>query len=533
MALDSGTLTQGVYHIHISTYALPLLHFRVTYGLIELVFHCLPLLPGSVFVSSASLSLPPSPSLSLVVHAAQLMQVLDRYQTRLHQAGNADHDEEFEYVRQIVASPIFHQFLRGEISRDDFGISRASQEVVSAELSTEAIVNELTSSEIQKRRLARRKSLKALRNAVMSSAVTHQPPPVTSAGTRKGHLSSRSSETSSSASSPSKHTHVKSYSGSEGTRNTVHQPDTPRAPHAVVRPPAPSGDRRGHAIVDKAADSPMTNGTDIDTPLEGLVGGREPTVMPISPSRTTGNEAILSPRIRNLSNSTNTLIERLSPPIESPTKGRLMGNGRGLAESHPNVHSLGLHRPEMDTDLFSTPLRMLSPNLVPEWNGNDRYPNESVDHSVSPHVLTAHHPHLHYTPSPTSHHPFVTKSTTPHHRLTTETPRPSPLAPPPYNHLHINTHAQHRRSKSFEDILNSPEFDPLNFHRTPIPQSVVAPQIEMEPPGTPTGSRKRVIRFQLILEKGNEGLGFLVKNREGGEGGLVVQYLSPGGLAER
>ena len=69
------------------------------------------------------------------------MHVLDQYQSRLHEAGNEEHDEEIEYVRQIVASPIFHQFLRGETAQEEnIHIQQASRDVLSAEISTEALL---------------------------------------------------------------------------------------------------------------------------------------------------------------------------------------------------------------------------------------------------------------------------------------------------------------------------------------------------------------------------------------------------------
>ena len=447
------------------------------------------------------------------------MQVLDRYQTMLHEAGNEAHDEEFEYVRQILASQIFHQFLSGEKHGNESEISRASQDLLSTDLSTEAVVSELTNSEIQRRRMARRKSLRLLRDAVMPTT-PHSPAP------RKLHSSSRSSETSSSVStsSPSKHAHAKSRSGPEPVRVSVQPEPKPLPPHSP-------GNQHTHddGKERKTAFSKLTNGTDIDTPLDGLGD----TSSPSSPSKAFDDPSILSPRVRNLSNSTNTLIERLSPTYDSPQKGYPISNGHVTAESHPNVHGLGLNRPEMDKDLFSMPLNMFDPNLVPEWDRRDQYVTQTADNPLPPPTTPLSHvsprPHLHYAPSPSSHvsqPPLLTKSSTQQQRVTTATRHPLP-APPPYNHHHIPT--THQRSKSFEEILNSPEFDPLNFHRTPIPQSVMTPQENIR---NPNGGQIRGNHFQLILEKGSEGLGFLVTNCEGGKGGLVVQSLSPGGLAE-
>ena len=452
------------------------------------------------------------------------MQVLDQYQSRLHRAGNDEHDEEFEYVRQIVASSIFHRFLRGEISQEEeTQISLASQDVLSADFASEAIVSELTGSDIQKRRLARRKSLKALRNAVL---------PQTSLAAKKTHslaesarpTSEAASANTTSTTSPLKHTHMKSLSGPETARMAVQDPRPRGVAYATDHLP-----RR------ERAPSPVFNGRDIDTPLEGL---ERSAPGPVSPGRRPSEESSnLGPRVRNLSNSTNTLIERLSPPSESPTKGRSFSNNKVSSESQPNVHGLGLNRPEMDLDLFTSQRHVLGnsgPSLVPEWDPADHYSNGGSGLAADippPSHLTR--PHLHYSPSPSSHtppRPFPSDSTSQHRLTTTEPHRhPPPAPPPPYPQLPVGT--SHRRTKSFEDILNSPEFDPLNFHRTPIPPSLMTPRVEVDDPGTPVGGRNRV--FHLMLEKGADGLGFLVKNREGREGGLVVQYLSPGGLAER
>ena len=209
------------------------------------------------------------------------------------------------------------------------------------------------------------------------------------------------------------------------------------------------------------------------------------------------------------------------------------------------MHSVGLNRPEMDKDLFSIPRHVLSPTLVPEWAGKDHFANDGglVGHPFHPPTSTSSSSHPHNTHFPPSTAPLhthraavatATGSTPvpPQHRLAPavgDAPRHPPPAPRPYEPLPNSTH---KRSKSFEDILNSPEFDPLNFHQTPIPPHSIlpgAPQLE-NPPGGTQGTR--VLSFDIFLEKGSVGLGFLVNQREGGEGGLVVQCLSPGGPAE-
>jgi hypothetical protein len=486
----------------------------------------------------------------MALDSAHLMQVLDQYQSRLHEAGNEEHDEEIEYVRQIVASPIFHQFLRGGTAQEEnVHIQQASRDVLSAELSTEALLSKLTSSDIQRRRLARRKSLKALRNAVMP--VNQHPPskksPHPSSSSSPpfgshhggGHAPSRSGEPSSLSSattSPLKHAHhTKSYSGPESVRTAVAVATGAESqpPHHVDRGPVSShGNSSSHTPSSQPPSSLMTNGGDIDTPLEGL---GVTVKSPVSPRRPPDSNS-LSPRTRNLSNSTNTLIERLSPPVQSPTKGHQISTGRVSAESHPNVHSLGLNRPEMDKDLFSIPRHVLSP----EWaGGKDRFPNERGVVNLPLHPPLPPHPHSHYNATPNSTHrtPVAVAKASPSARLplASEIPRHPPPALPPYEPLQNSTH---KRSKSFEDILNSPEFDPLNFHRTPIPpHPMLGPQVENPSLGVTAtaqgGRNQRGVYFDIYLEKGSEGLGFLVNNREGGEGGLVIQYLSPGGPAEQ
>ena len=425
---------------------------------------------------------------------------------------------------------------------DNSEIQQASREVLSTEFSTEALLSELTSGDIQKRRLARRKSLKALRNAVLP-ATQHLPSKkshpssssLSSGGHHGGHAPSRSSEPSSVSSattSPLKHAHhAKSYSGPESVRTAVAVATgvEPLLHHHTDRGPASS--HGSNHTPPAPPSSLMTNGGgDIDTPLEGL--GR--TVRsPVSPHRTSESNT-LSPRIRNLSNSTNTLIERLSPPVQSPTKGHPISSGRVCAESHPNVHSLGLNRPEMDKDLFSIPRHVLSP----EWVGKERFPNERDTANLPLHPPPPSHTHSHYNPSHPPHRtPVAMAMASPSARLPLggEIPRHPPPAPPPYDPLQ---NSAHKRSKSFEDILNSPEFDPLNFHRTPIPPHPMlgGPQMENSSVGVanaPGARNHRTVCFDIFLEKGNEGLGFLVNNREGGEGGLVVQCLSAGGPAER
>ena len=440
-------------------------------------------------------------------------------------------------MKQIVVSPIFHQFLRGETAQEEnVQIQQATRDILSADLSTEALLSELTSSDIQKRRLARRKSLKALRNAVMpssqhppskkshhsSSSATSPSIPYHSVGHAPSRTSEQTSLSSSATTSPLKHGHhTKSYSGPESVRTAVavatgvdSQPPHHHLSHGIAAPPP------------HLPPSLMTNGGgDIDTPVEGLVKS------PVSPRRPPESN-LLSPRIRNLSNSTNTLIERLSPPVQSPTKGHMISSGRVTAESHPNVHSLGLNRPEMDKDLFSIPRHVLSS----EWaSGNETRGVVNLPPHPPP------HPHSHYnTPSNPSHLPHrtpVAMATPVRLPLTSDVPRHPPPAPPP-SYEQPSQDSAHKRSKSFEDILNSPEFDPLNFHRTPIPpHPILGPQVENSALGVAStgqgGRNHSTLCFDIYLEKGSEGLGFLVNNREGGEGGLVVQGLSSGGPAEQ
>ena len=430
------------------------------------------------------------------------MQVLDRYQTRLHQAGNERHDEEIEYVRQIVASPIFQRFLKGEITPEEKSkISIASQNVISADIVPEMFVSELTSSDIQKQRLARRKSLKALRNAVMphSTPLTRKSQPPFSTSPQYG--SPRQSESSSIASgSPVKQFHTKSLSGS-GSESARINVQTPVAYASSSNP--------GRQRVS------IANGADVNLPLVSVEVSSSPLLRRAS---TEQSSSLSGPQTQQMSNSTNTLIERVSPLPETLEKGgQPFSNGRISAEMHHH-HHLDASRPEMNFDLFTSQLSTPS---------GEHFANGSVnpDLHISPHLT---HPHLHHSSSPSSSssHPLPPRSfsSTPQHRLNitnvTESHRHPLPAPPPYS---LTVSNEHRRAKSFEELLNSPEFDPYHYHRTPMPPRMT-PRLDNPPAG---------MTFHLQLEKNEDGLGFLVKSKDGREGGLVVQYLSPGGPAER
>lgn len=79
------------------------------------------------------------------------------------------HDEELEYVHQILSSPLFRLYKAGVASHEDTNkIMEATKEVLSGMEATDD--HQLSPGEKRRRQLLRRQSLKALRNVVTPSS---------------------------------------------------------------------------------------------------------------------------------------------------------------------------------------------------------------------------------------------------------------------------------------------------------------------------------------------------------------------------
>ena len=299
----------------------------------------------------------------------------------------------------------------------------------------------------------------------------------------------------------------------------------------------------------------------------------------------------LDPQARNLSNSASTLIERSTSPSSDGTLHKrsdenLLANG-GPPSNGSNVL---LHGLKTDGGSSYAVGNGTGPNSIPSLGGMDwDHPKQLLPMSTSssihdpgppqglklklPPVNVAHRQppsyqlHMQQSQQQPNHNP-------PHHRIITspqvENQRPPP---PPYGQAGGNSTSggnlvPQRRAKSFDRLLDSsPSDSSIPIHLPPLnaPQDttaadsapfgqqqhqqvlgmasslqygnpIVRPMTDgMATKNHPTASERRRTTLTVRLEKGEKGLGFRVKGLKSEQfgGGLFVQDLQPGGMAER
>ena len=521
--------------------------------------------------------------------------MLEQYKERLHQRGDEGHDEELDYIKQILASPIFYDYVQNssQLSQEETSIfSEVTNDLLSG--FQETTDGKMSPAEKHKQRVQRKRSLKALRNVVNSPRIKPRRPH--GAG---GANSSDGGKASSSvydhgtpplATSPPDRGPGPPSSSTSGSRFENSPSTTTSGSIATVV--------NGKQVQDF---TPLTGRNVVDqdyTPVMGLSNGVLDFDTPSS-----GPLTFESPS-RNLSNSTGTLIERSTSPSSDDTLLRrsdenLLANG-GTPSSDGNL----LHRLKTEGGATTSAYAIgngTGPNSIPSLGGMDwdlsptkqpqqqqLLPSSSIHDPGPPPPSTQGALKLKLAPMNVAHRqpPSYqlhmqqqqnhTTTTAPHHQIVTspqvENKRPPP---PPYGQAGGNLMPQ-RRAKSFDRLLDSSPSDgaipihlpPLNHQApdtttniadlAPFTQQQQQPQVISGGGGlTPssnygnpivrpmtdgmvttnylTAAERRRTILTVRLEKGEKGLGFRVnglKSKQYG-GGLFVQDLQPGGIAER
>ena len=515
---------------------------------------------------SLSLSLPPSFAHTHThTHTDRLVQVLEQYKERLHQLGDEGHDEELNYIKQILASPIFNDYIRdsSQLSQEETSIfSEVTNDLLSG--IHETTDGQVSPAEKHKQRLQRKRSLKALRNVVtpknsprVKSKRSH------GSGTGEGKTSSVYDGAS--AASP-----LERVPGGFSSSGTQFQNVT--SPIATV------------VNGKQFQETPLTSRT-LDhgyAPRTFSNGGIE-FDMPAN------SGPLIDSQSRNLSNSSSTLIERSTSPSSDGTVHKrssetLLANG-GVPAGDVR-HSL-----KTDTTLATSTAYAVGngtgPDSIPfigmEWDHPPSPSKQLLSSSIhdqgtpqglklklppvthrQPPSYQLHMQSQQQTQSQQSHNP------PPHHRIITspqvEIQRPPP---PPYGQAGSNNLQAQRRAKSFDRLLESSQADssapihlpPLNLQPTPhdmknTDSSPFGGQLGSASSTTPssqysnpivrpmtdgvatknflTASDRRRTTLTVRLEKGEKGLGFRVKGLKNEQyGDLFVQDLQLGGVAER
>ena len=99
------------------------------------------------------------------------MRLLEQYQNRLHGSSHdGGYEEELDYIKQILASPLFQQYLNGGLpQREKREIVKASADILNGIDGSGGFVEDgpISPTEKRRRQVHRKQSLKALRNAVI------------------------------------------------------------------------------------------------------------------------------------------------------------------------------------------------------------------------------------------------------------------------------------------------------------------------------------------------------------------------------
>ena len=507
-------------------------------------------------------------------HIEHIVQVLEQYKERLHQLGDEGHDEELDYIKQILASPIFYDYVQNssQLSQEETSIfSEVTNDLLSG--FQETTDGKMSPAEKHKQRVQRKRSLKALRNVVTPK----NSPRIKS---RRPHGGANSSD------------------GGKGSSSVYDSTSLATSP--LDRTPGPSSSTSGSRFENSSSSSVATvvNGKRVQdfTPLTSRSVEHDYTpVMNLSNGVIDFDTPSSGPppfesQSRNLSNSTGTLIERSTSPSSDDTLLRrsdenLLANG-GPPSSGSNV----LHGLKTDSGTSAYAIgNGTGPNSIPSLGGMDwdlpkqqqqLLPSSSSIHDPGPPpppqglklklppVNVAHR----QPPSYQLHMQQQQNHTAPHHQIVTspqvENKRPPP---PPYGQAGGSLMPQ-RRAKSFDRLLDSsPSDSTIPIHLPPLNQApdtttnmadsasfaqqqqpqvvgggltsslqygnpIVRPMTDgMVTTNYLTASERRRTILTVRLEKGEKGLGFRVnglKSKQYG-GGLFVQDLQPVGVAER
>lgn len=249
----------------------------------------------------------------------RLIRVLEQYRDRLHSQGDQDHDDELDYLQQVLESPFMLEFLKGKASQEDAArFQEATSEVLSAFADKEE-EGRLSPQSRRKKQLARQRSLRALKMAI------------TPQGSPSGSTRVVKKKSVGATDSPLLQSLVVTH-GSEAIPTSPHPPAMPSLDHIYI--------------------SPYTGKMERGASLELPVGDESDGVR-------------LGDEDPGLSNSANTLIERTSTPLSDSS---LPGNSMYLAQVNSDFLNSQRKTP---TDLNPAHNGFVSPSngrLPPSYN---------------------------------------------------------------------------------------------------------------------------------------------------------------------
>ena len=504
------------------------------------------------------------------------MRLLEQYQSRLH--GSNDSYEELDYIKQILGSPIFQEYLDGGVPtlqrKETQDIVQASVDILSGIAGSSLEDGRISPAEKHRRKLHRKKSLKALKNAVTSntpSSTQVKPPHTTEAmsgALGEAYLTNGQEKQLHPLSEP--HIHSNTSIASNRDRKFSYGSklgNNPSSPHSYLIFPAAvngtensfvGGEQNGRTNILSDLVSPSSHVNSHDRNIESM--------------------SLMDARSKHLSSSSNMLIERPSPPKEFPgiaatpgsfTASSATGRRRRMSKegmfggevkqtsltgSQPNISRLRIAPPraiEFDNlmsngggvgDVNNTTsgghtminLAGGTRGREPlEWNnhmgairGQVPVLNPANPSTAGVAAVTANKLML----APVS--PSMARPPPPYnftHMMQGQTSinQATPLAPPTYMGSTQPLRIKTRRTNSdirvlgFDGDMAQPELIPL---ATPMTDRLATKDL-------PTAERRKLSHV-INLRKGKEGLGFrLKKEEEGGE--VFVQYLQVGGVADR
>ena len=520
--------------------------------------------------------------------ADHLVHVLEQYKERLHKLGDEGHDEELNYIKQILASPIFHDYIRdsSQLSQEQTSIfSEVTNDLLSG--IQDSPDGPVSPTEKHKQRLQRKQSLKALRNVVtpknsprIKTKRSHDP--------NSGEIKYNKHEGASMSAPPDRGPGFGAASGGRFQNVTSPVAMTANGKRSQDTPLSSRTSEHGYA--------PMTlsnGGLEFDT------------------SSATGTPLVDS-QARNLTNSTSTLIERSTSPssdgtLNTRSSENLIANGGTPSSGGGGGSGSALrHSLKTDSTLATSSAYALGNGTGPgsilgiglDWDHHPPTAKQLLSSSIHdpgpPQGLKLKFPpvahrqppsyQLHMQSQQQQQHQQAhvqsgqTHNPPPHHRIVTspqvEMQRPPP---PPYGQQTSTTSAtaasgnssstgglqSTRRAKSFDRLLDSDSSVPIHLpplknvqqpspqdmkkiaHQSPFGVPVASPSQYGNPivrPMTdgvatknlPTMADRRRTTLTVRLEKGEKGLGFRVKGLKNEQfGGLFVQDLQSGGVAER
>ena len=517
-----------------------------------------------------------------------MVRLLEQYQSRL--LGSNDSYEELDYIKQILGSPVFQQYVEGGAvlhRKETQEIVQASVDILSGIEGSSLEGGPISPTEQRRRQIHRKQSLKALRNAVtptLQNIAQHQ-------------------------------TEVKCGLGEVRTMECWEKQQQPQQPFFESQLQSTFGECNGKPNVTSKRHRKLSYGSKLDSlsscgskveaqyvpiSLPTTVNGGDlvssgdflDDCVPSSPSYVTPSHmntyerqvepvSLIAARANHLSNSSNMLIERPSPPNDYPgittsvssttaatrtrrdTKEELFGKEVGrpsMTGSQPNISQLRItQQGDLEFDGLlqdggsgggingTTGLTLMN---IPEGVRGGRRGERRGSVEWNSHMGAIRGP----VPVLNQSIPSAAGGTTSGSKKMILTPVSPSMSrpPPPYNFTHVmQGHAPNDQTTpiSTPSYINStqsigiknrnPKSDErlLDFNGD-ISHPGVVPLVKPMTDGSttkdfPTVERRRT-SLVISLRKGKEGLGFRVEGLiKGQKGELYVQDIQAGGLADR